>query len=188
VGWEYILFSYWLFVGLEQRSSAYNDHRLQFALGGRFIPTAELVDYIQSEFAAIQSVTETFERLLLGPGQEAAMGSRGEEGDPDLIEHFASRLLQIYDELLAWSHRLRSATTTLQEGRATLRALADYAVQPIEAVRTFVVNLREQMDGLNATLESGESVELHLVIAFEVPESVADRYESAFDGLTQALN
>lgn len=187
-GWEYILFSYWLSTGLEQRSDAYNDHRLQFALGGQFVPTEALVDYIQSEFAAIQAVTETFERLLLGPGQVSAMGARGEEGDPDLIEHLASRLLQIYDELLAWSQRLRSATTPLQEGRATLRALADYAAQPIEAVRAFVIDLREQMDGLNTTLESGESVELHLVIAFEVPEKVSDQYESAFDGLTQALS
>jgi len=186
-GWEYILFSYWLFVGLEQRSSAYNDHRLQFALGGQLIATAEVLDYVESELAAIQSVTETFERLLLGPGQVAAMGDRGEEGDPDLIEHFASRMLLIYDELLAWSSRLRSATTPQAEGRATLRALADYADQPIEAVRAFVIDLRERMDDLNATLESGESVEIYPVIAFEVPASVSVAYKSALERLAQVL-
>lgn len=92
-GWEYILFSYWLATGVEQRNDAYNDHRLQFALGGKFVPTDELVNYAQSEFARILSITEAFERLLLGPAQETAMGAPGEAGDPDLIQHLATRML-----------------------------------------------------------------------------------------------
>lgn len=186
-GWEYILFGYWLLTGLEQRRDTYNDHRLQFALGGQFILTSELVDYSQAELANIAAVTETFERLLLGPAQQTAMGGRGEEGDPDLIEHLASRMLLIYDELLSWSRRLRSATTPLKEGRDVLRALADFADQPIEAVRAFVTDLREKMDGLSATLESGQSVELELVIEFDVPESVTTLYKSALDRLKASL-
>jgi len=116
------------------------------------------------------------------------MGARGEEGDPDLIEHLASRMLLIYDELLIWSRRLRSATTSLEEGRAALRALADYANQPIEAVRDFVTDLRDRMDGLNATLEHGESVELQLVVAFEIPDQVSRQYEYAFEQLKRSMS
>ena len=187
-GWEYILFSYWLATGVDRRNDAYNDHRLQFALGGEYLPTAELAGYIQAEFAQLAAVTETFERLLLGPAQVTAMGARGEEGDPDLIEHLASRMLLIYDELLIWSRRLRSATTSLEEGRAALRALADYANQPIEAVRDFVTDLRDRMDGLNATLEHGESVELQLVVAFEIPDQVSRQYEYAFEQLKRSMS
>ncbi len=103
------------------------------------------------------------------------------------VQHFASRMLLIYDELLAWAHRIRSATTPLEEGRAVLLALADYATQPIEAVREFVLDLRERMDRLNKTLESGESVSLQLPISFDVPRDVSARYEDALQRLTKAL-
>ncbi|MDM7886530.1 TIR domain-containing protein [Curtobacterium sp. RHCKG23] len=186
-GWEYLLFSYWLTTGLEGRYDAYNDHRLQFALGGEFIPTAALPEYIPTEFAKLASTTETFEQLLLGPAQHTAMGARGEEGDPVLIAHLASRMLLVFDELLSWSQRLRSATTPLEEGRLSLRAMADYASQPIEAVRSFVLDFRERMDGLSTTLQSGQSVELQLFIAFDVPEQVAQRYQSAFGQLNKAI-
>lgn|GEM_PF-3262035 len=187
-GWEYILFSYWLSSGLDQRSSAYNDHLVRFALGGDFIRTDSLVDYLQSEMARIMSVTDTFEALLLGPAQEAAMGAPREAGDADLIEHLASRMLLIYDELLAWAYRLRSASTSLDEGRAVLRALADYAEQPIQAVREFVFDLRNRMDVLNETLERGESVSIQLLIKFEIPDDAVARYKEAFDRLTRALS
>jgi len=58
----------------------------------------------------------------------------------------------------------------------------------IEAVRAFVIDLRERMDDLNATLESGESVELYPVIAFEVPASVSAGYKSALDSLARVLS
>lgn len=186
-GWEYILFSYWLVTGIEKRNDAYNDHRLRFALGGEFVPTDEFVSYTQIEFARIGSIMEAFEHLLLGPAQQTAMGAPGEAGDPDLIQHFASRMLLIYDELLAWAHRIRSAATPLDEGRAALRALADYAAQPIEAVRDFVLDFRERMDQLTRTLESGESVSLQLTIEFDIPSEISTRYENARERLTRAL-
>lgn len=178
-GWEYVLFSYWLAVGLEERSVAYNDHRLQFALGGEFVSSDELSNYTQVEIARILSVVEAFERLLLGPAQITAIGAPGETGDPELIQHLASRLLLIYDELLGWSHRIRSAATSLKEGRDTLRALADYAAQPIEAVHEFVLDFRKRMDGLTETLQGGESVSLELPIAFDVPQNVSKRFNEA---------
>ncbi|MBF4606933.1 TIR domain-containing protein [Curtobacterium sp. VKM Ac-1393] len=187
-GWEYIAFSYWLSAGLEQRRSAYNDHIMGFALGGEFIPGDALMDYLQSEMARIMGVTETFESLLLGPAQDAAMGARGEPGDADLIEHLAGRLLLIYDELLAWAYRLRSASTSTGEGRAVLRALADYAAQPVEAVRDFIIDLQKRMDVLTETLERGETVALQLTIAFDISDEVSSRYHAALDSYGKAQN
>ncbi|MDR1387940.1 MAG: TIR domain-containing protein [Propionibacteriaceae bacterium] len=186
-GWEYILFSYWLSTGVEQRNDAYLDHRLQFALDGEFVTTDNLVEYTQIEVARVLSITETFKHLLLGPAQETAMGAPGESGDPDLIQHLASRMLMIYDELLAWAHRIRSTTTLLTEGRVMLQALADYAAQPIEAIHEFVQDFRERMDHLHKTLESGKSVSLKLTITFKVPHEVSARYDEALQRFASAL-
>jgi hypothetical protein len=186
-GWEYLLFSYWLAAGLEQRNDAYRDHRLNFALGGQFILTSDLLDYIQTEFSRMRGITDVFEQLLLGPAQEAAMGPPGIAGDPQLIEHLASRMMLIYDELLAWAHRIRSATTPLDEGRATLRAFADYATQPVEAIRNFVLGFRWDMDQLSKKVQNGKPVHLQLVISFEVPPIVQSSYYGTLKQLKRAL-
>ncbi|WIB27872.1 TIR domain-containing protein [Curtobacterium sp. MCSS17_015] len=184
--WEYIAFSYWLSAGLEQRRSAYNDHVMRFALGGEFISTDALPNYVNSEMARILSITETFESLLLGPAQDAAMGAPGEPGDADLIEHLAGRMLLIFDELLAWAYRLRSASTPTDEGRAVLRAAAEYAAQPVEAVREFIIDLQNRMDVLTETLDRGETVSMQLTIAFDITEEVSSRHQAALDRFGKA--
>jgi hypothetical protein len=176
--WENVR-SYWLSEGVAQRRSAYNDHRVRFALGGAYIPTGELRVYLDGELARMLGVTTVLEDLLLGPAQEMAMGAPGEPGDPDLIEHLASRILLIYDELLAWAYRLRSANCTQPEGREALQALADYAIQPIEALRGFVFNLQAQMDDLHSILERGESVSKQYILEFDIPKFALERFGNA---------
>lgn len=187
-GWEYLLFSYLLATGLEQRRDAYNDHRLGFALGGGFVATEDLADYIVEEISRVTSLAETFEQLLLGPAQQTAMGAPGEAGDPELIEHLAARLLLIYDELLGWSYRNRATTTPTEQGRAVLRALADYVNQPIDAIRRVVGDLHSEMDKLTDRLAAGETIELQPVITFEIPADVMSRYETAFEEFKDAVS
>ncbi len=186
-GWEYLAFSYWLASGVEARSSKYNDHRMKFALGSVFHETGELTSYLQAELARISGVMETFEELLLGPAQTHAMGEPGEPGEPELIEYLAERMMAIYEELLDWSYRLRAATTSTDEGRAAFRALADYANQPVQAIRDFVQDFQKRMDSLSASLESGENISMELTIAFDVPADVAARYSESHEGLRKVL-
>ncbi|QNE34403.1 TIR domain-containing protein [Leifsonia shinshuensis] len=175
-GWEYLLFSYWLAAGLERLNPQYNDHVIKFAIGGDPVSDEDLLDFSSSELARIGSVTSTFESLLLGPAQEAAMGRPGEPGDPELIEHLADRMIAIYAELLSWEYRLRAAATWSDEARELLRALANYANQPIDEIHRFVLALRAQMDGLSEILQSGKSVDWSQTIEFVIPEEVSKQY------------
>lgn len=186
-GWEFLLFSYWLSAGLEKRTEAYNDFRVGFALNGAYVPTMELPGYLQAGFARMSGMIEAVNTLLLGPAQMRAFGEPGVSGDPDLIEHLAGRLLTIYDGLLKWAEELRSAATTSDAGRKALRALADYAAQPIEAVREFVADFRDKMDALTARLQAGEEVGMQLFITWELSDEVTDRYHAAFDELELEL-
>ncbi len=185
--WEYLLFSYWLTTGLEQRRDKYDDHRFRFAFGGEVIETRAIGNHLQSEMSRIVSVTEIFEALLLGPAQRTAMGAPGDSGDPDLIEHLAGRMMLIYDEILGWAYRLRSTSTELEEGRESLRAVATYADQPIEAIRHFVYDYRDQMDGITARIAAGEHVNIRLMIEFIVPPEVTAAYQQAFQKLRERV-
>jgi hypothetical protein len=186
-GWEYILLSYWLSQGVEERAAAYQDHELGFALSNNYIPAERLLDYMDSELARVLSIVDVFENLLFGPGQQLAAGAPGEPGDPARIEHLASRVLMIYDELLAWSYRLRSTSTTADEGRDALKALANYATQPIDAVRAFITSFTDDMNALSGKLEAGEDVDVEMYITFEVPEEVTLNYHAAMKKLRSAL-
>ncbi|MBO3664072.1 toll/interleukin-1 receptor domain-containing protein [Microbacterium stercoris] len=176
--WEYLLFAYWLVFKLEQNKSAYNDHRLKFAISGQHIDSEEVLDYSQAELARLGATTATFEELLSGDAQATAMGLPGEPGDPDLIEHLADRMIAIYVDLMGWAYRLRSAAPAGDEAREMLRALADYATQPIEEIRRFVYGFRDEMDEITARLAEG-NVERSEYITFVIPDDVRERYDRA---------
>lgn len=186
-GWEYLLFSYYLTAGIESSRDRYNDHRIGFASGGDFIPSEEIRGYLQSELARMSATADSFESLLRGPAQEAAMGLPGEEGDPELIQHLASRLVAIYAELLSWAYRLRAASSPIPAGREAMRALSDYANQPTEAIRAFVVDFQLRMDALSPQLQSGQDVHLTLGINFEIPKEISRAYHRAERKLPKQL-
>lgn len=186
-GWEYLAFAYWLQVGIESRQDAFNDHRLKFALPADHLANESLLDFSQTQAARMMALAQMFEDLLLGPAQRAAFGEPGTSGDPELIRHLASRMIAIYQALLDWSHRIRSTTTSGDEGRELLRALADYADQPIEAVRTFSMDFVEDMNTMSARIAAGENIVMTMEIKFDIPDTVTMRYEEALAAFGRAL-
>lgn len=178
-GWEFIALAYWLREGIDERQDAFNDHRLRFALPTDTVPEESLVSFAQSQLAQLHGLAQTFEDLLLGPAQATAFGAPGAAGDPVLIKHLASRMISVYQALLDWSHRVRSTAAQSEEGREVLRALAEYAVQPIESIYTFVADYQQNMDGLSSSLSAGESISLEMPIKFEIAKGVSKRYNLA---------
>lgn len=186
--WEYLLFSYWLSTGLEQRADAYNDFRIGFALDGEFVPSDKLIDHLLAAIARMSNTMNVLNSLLLGPAQTTAFGKPGEPGDPDLIEHLAGRILAVYDSLIDQARSLRAAASSLDEGREAMAALADYLVQPVDSTRDFVQNTRREMDLVTDRIEAGDPINLTFEIAWDVPAPVAERYGQAFEKLTERLS
>lgn len=177
--WEYLAFAYWLHVGLEAMQDAFNDHRLRFALPSDFVADDAVISFAQAQQAYLLATVKAFEDLLLGPAQRTAMGEPGQPGDPSLIEHLASRMMAIYQALLDWSKRLRGTATQSDEGREIVQALAEYAVQPIEAIYAFVARFRADVDGMSSRLSAGENIELTMIIEFEITDAVSRRFTDA---------
>lgn len=178
-GWEYLNLAYWLQEGLDEKQDAFNDHRLRFALPAEYISDEEVGPFASSHQARLSALIEAFDELLLGPAQVTAFGEPGERGDPALIKHLASRMIAIYQALLDWSHRLRSTTTPSEEGRELLRAVAEYATQPIDSIHRFVEEVHQQMDSLSDRVSRGESIDLTMVVSFEISDAVKARADAA---------
>lgn len=178
-GWEYIFFSYCLSVGAEAHESKYEDNRLGFALPAVSLPDHEVLTFVRNERARLSASVAVFSQLLAGPAQIEAMGRPGEPGDPDRIEGLAKRLVAIYADLLDWSLRLRATATYSDAGRDLLVAMANYASQPIDAMRNFIHSFQALMDGMNARLIAGEDVVLELPIKFEIDEKTSKSFDKA---------
>lgn len=187
-GWEYLHFSYLLSAGLDQRSEAYNDFRFEFALDGRYVPSGSLVDHLQAAVARMRNTMDVLNSLLLGPAQSAAFGEPGEPGDPDLIEHLAGRILAIYDSLINQARDLRSASSSWDEGREAMTALADYMVQPVNSMRNFISDLHDQMDELSDRIKADDPVKITMKITWDVSAPVSDRYHRAMEELERRLD
>jgi len=180
-GWEYLLFAHRLHTGIECHANAYNDHRIKFAIGGSYVAEEDVLNFSSAELARLKATTDAFQILLDGDAQRVAMGEPGQPGDPALIEHLADRMIGIYAELLAWSYRLRGAAASTDEAQEMLRALADLANQPVDAIREFVADFRNRMDYLTAMLADETNTHISLVIKFDFNEKERNRYHRALE-------
>lgn len=175
-GWEYLLFSYALVRGVEERHEAYLDHCMEFAQPREFVPTDHVVDVMQREMATIFSIIRNFANVLSEPAHRAAFG---EPGDVDRIVHMANRYVAVYESFLDWAARLRSHATLLDEAHELFRAVAFHAQQPIELMRDFAYEFRDMADSLHAKLMAGEDVFLQLALALEVTPEASVQFDRA---------
>ena len=178
-GWEYLLWSYLLLKKLDEDSSKYNDFAIGFALPGAYVGDSKLVDTVNGELARLRSITRNLEQLLSPEAQERAFGAPGQAGNPELIEHFSSRLASIHEELVSWATSLRGRSTQSNEATEVFVSLAQYAMQPVEAIRTFARSLRDEMDTFSTRLQAGEDIKITRTIAFEIPSVASKRFDRA---------
>ncbi|SFQ44343.1 hypothetical protein [Amycolatopsis rubida] len=96
------------------------------------------------ELATVISVTRNFAAVLSGNAHLSAFGAPGEAGDVPRIIHLASRYVAVYQSFLEWSYRLRGYATPSDEAHEVFAALARYADQLVERLRSFVYEFRDR--------------------------------------------
>ena len=167
--WEYILYAGALhqgFAGLEEK---YRDHVLEYSRrNGVVLDDADAFSWIVNNFSLIESVTNSLDRILSVPAQDAAFGLPGEPGDPDRILHLADRFAKVYEECLDWAAKLRGTTISDPNLREAADAQARLVDQPIQVMRDFVATFVKQADTWTDRLAAGEPVEHDVTITFEM--------------------
>lgn len=136
--WEFLFFAAQLLYRKELLEPKYRDHQLGFAVrSGRVFEEEEMVGYLRGACNETQRLAAAFMKLVTEDALERAFGKPGEEGDPQAIEHLATRWNSIYEGLLDWSAELRGATVP-SDFRAAVEALARFNDAPVEQYRQFV--------------------------------------------------
>ncbi|WP_240691507.1 TIR domain-containing protein [Amycolatopsis nivea] len=177
-GWGYLLFSYQLVSGVERLLDAYLDHRMGFAHPDEYVPVDQVPAIVQRELATVISVTRNFAAVLSGDAHASAFA---EGGDVPRIIHMASRYVAVYASFLDWSYRLRGYATESDEVHEVFAALAQFAYQPVERLRSFVYEFRDRMDPLHGQLLNGEDITIRLNLPLEISPEASAQYDRALE-------
>lgn len=186
-GWEYLLFSYSVVRGVEGLHEHYLDHSMGFAQPGEVISPDQVQEVIQRELATVNSIIRNFATVLTEPVQRSAFGAPGEPGNVGQILHVASRYIAVYESFIAWAARLRSVASQSDDVHEVLAALASYANQPVERLRSFAYEFRDLADPMHAKLIAGEDIVIELALELEIAPESLDRFDRALKNLERSV-
>lgn len=179
-GWEYLLFAGVLYLGKEELELKWRDHEVPPYSERRMIGSAqEATDYLNREFKRVRDLTDAMMRVFPPGVQEEAFGASGEQGDPVRIEHFASRIVQTYSELLDWAASMRSIDPpeVLAPAFEMAPRMAD---QPILECREFIENVVREIDRVPGFLaddsDEDKVLEIELALRLTADERVSAEF------------
>lgn len=186
--WEFLLFASVLRRQMDALEPKYRDHELRFALPGQgpVLEGLEATQLLKNAFAESRALIGNVDRVFDQSAQERAFGALGEPGDPDRIEHMASRVIAIYDGLLDWAARLRGTPVEDEFSRAVEVAsrMVDLAIQQF---REFVASVKSQMDALPSLLaaETEEPVSFTLTLRLDINERTQEEFSEEMTRLEE---
>ncbi|MEU8210544.1 hypothetical protein AB0B85_15240 [Micromonospora sp. NPDC049044] len=176
--WEYLLFGNALYRSRDVHEARWRDYQLGYALHiGPVVKAEQIPDVMSERFSHVGAIAANLEAVASPYAQARAFGAPGEPGDPALIEHMASRLIDIYALLLGWVEETRSLR--VPEWAENLKALAiAYAAQPIQRTHEFVDEFIARLERAIANLVDGNSnyEEISIRVTFEIPDDVARQF------------
>jgi hypothetical protein len=177
--WEYLLFGNVLYVSRYAYEARWRDFQLGYTLKvGPIIEPTQVLNMMGERLSYVLAITSNLERILAPAAQKRAFGDPGESGDAALIEHMATRLIDLYALLLEWAEDTRALRVPARAER--LKELAvSYVRQSLQRTHDFVDEFITEIEQAIAKLADGKSS--HLTVAmnltFEIDDAIVREYQ-----------
>jgi hypothetical protein len=180
-GWEYLLFAGHLFLGMQRLELKWRDHELPPSVPRHSIgDVGDATTYLSSAFSRVTDLVEALMRVFPPEVQEEAFGAPGESGDPIRIEHFATRILQTYEELLEWAASFRNIDPP-EVLIPSFEMAAQMADQPLSEIRGFIDDVVRGIDQVPAYLDNHKEgdppLRLDLILKLTKDEDVGAEFQ-----------
>lgn len=180
-GWEYLLFAGHLFLGKERFELRWRDHELPPSAPKRAIgDVGDATTYLSQSFSRVTDLVEALMRVFPPEVQEQAFGAPGEPGDPIRVEHFATRILQTYGDLLEWAASLRTVDPP-EVLVPSFEMAAQMANQPLSEIREFIDDVVRGIDQVPAYLDNHKKGDpplcLDLILKLSIDEEVSAEFQ-----------
>jgi hypothetical protein len=178
-GWEYLLFAAVLLREMNALAPKYRDHEIGFAAPhqGPVLDARTVMDVLGGAMNEASALVANINRAFDASAQERAFGVLGQPGDPERIEHLASRVIAVYEGLLDWAARVRGLPVE-DELTRLMDIVGHFVDLPIEQFREFVAHAVAEMDRLPALLAADEPASFQLSLTVEMDEALLGQHEA----------
>jgi hypothetical protein len=166
--WEYLLFGGILAQGKLALEPRWRDHKLKIQKPqGPRLDDKAAVSMLKGAMDVPLAAAQNAMRLLAPDVTEEAFAPDGTAGDPDLIEHLGSRLIGVYEDLLAWAEQMRS-TRWPDEFRTVVDLTVAVADTSLHDIRVFIDRTVAQFDLLPEHVAAARETGQRQVLVFEL--------------------
>jgi len=176
VAWEYILWASVMWAGKERLEGKWRDHELRLPRLSSSILNADNIRKFPNEVLDyLQDFIRRLNLVFADDSQEWALGKSGAPGDPVKIDHYARRVVSLYEELIDWAAKLRG-----MKARPEYARLAEIAAQfvdlPLQLMRSFFDDFVQEISALPGRIAAGEHVDFGLTLKLDLDSSVTDAF------------
>jgi TIR domain len=172
-GWEYLLFAGVLAQGKDALEPKWRDHQLRYAHpSGISLDDSEVMAFHSAALNEAQAYAGNVTKVLNRQTTEWAFGTPRTSGDPANIEYLGKRLIEIYEDFLDWSARIRGVTIPA-DFRRLFDITARFMDTPISEIRDFIDHYVSEAERLPEKLASDDDTPI--AMTFELVLSIDDR-------------
>jgi hypothetical protein len=174
IAWEYILWASIMWEGKERLEGKWYDHELRLPRPSLSILNADNIREFPNEVLDyLRDFMRRLNLLFAADSQEWALGKSGEPGDPVKIDHYARRIVSLYEELIDWAAQLRGIKARPEYARL-VEIAAQFADLPLHLMRSFFDDFVQEISALPARIEAGEHVDFRLTLKLDLDSSVTN--------------
>lgn len=186
-GWEYMLYASVLLARRSALEEKWRDNEIRYARRtGTYMDFRAAIDYLSPALEDAGMIVKQINRVLGPDAQEAAFGAVGQAGDPARIEHLATRLMAVYEELLDWAAGVRGlgVPKELQDALELTARLTEF---PTRQIREFVDYYVAEVEQIPERLQLGEPVRLEMTLKIDMDDEVLSAYKEELDRLRKEI-
>jgi hypothetical protein len=175
--WEYLLFGNVLYVSRAFHEARWRDYQMGYTLKvGTEVPSKEIFRMLSERLTHVVAIVQNLDRIPAPAAQERAFGE--EDGDATLIEHMATRLIDVYGLLLGWVEETRALRVPDRAERLKELLIA-HTDQPLRRTYEFVDEFIDRLEQAIARLADGRSEfeEITIRITYEIDDNLIREYQ-----------
>lgn len=185
--WEYLLYAGILWRRRQSLESKWRDHELGYARRTRqHLDDRKVSSFVSNALSDLKSCGSNLLKMLDARAQERAFGPPGHPGDPALIEHIATRFIEIYEEMLDVATTLRGVGVS-DEMAPTMEAVARLTDTPLREIRDFVDQFIAEADSLPERLALDKPITITLELTLTLDDEALKNFDQELDRARKKL-
>lgn len=186
--WEYLLYAGALWQRRYALEPKWLDHELGYArLTGRYLDNSEACALMSGITKDLRGCSRNMMKMLDPAAQTRAFGPPGQPGDPALIEHIATRLIDAYEEMLDAAATLRGVGVS-EELAPVMEAAARMTDTPLRQIRDFIDQLVVEVDSVPERLALNKPIYINLMLTLTIDKDALENFEREMTRAKQKLN